>query len=362
MSETEVARNVEAASLTQMRDMDIDDVYTLMDVQLGERPGPRELYKRWEKQNWEAYAIDFSEDKPHWQALPPELKREVLFGMHAFFLGEVAVTDTLSPLVHAAPTEEDRQFLSTQLVDEARHAIFFERFFREVLEVDGIEGARQTPEVAPMLDPAERGYGRLFYRDLPEITDRVRLQPDDYAAWADGIVCYHMIIEGILALYGQRQLLKAARAFGILPGFRAGFTAVTRDESRHVNYGVFALRGANGMGLHDQMVETSKRLLDGACDLLTRPLEKIELPPQEIMDILPPEISEQSFMEEWGFPVHQLRKRYKNIGISKDAIDALERQWWDRIEGNLDEYEERFGEPHPARVEDEETGAVSSTM
>ncbi len=358
MADTDVARNVEAASLTDMRDMDIDDVYVLMDVQMGERPGPRELYKRWEKQNWEAYAIDFSEDKAHWQGLPDEFKREILFGLHAFFLGEVAVTDTLSPLVHAAPTEEDRQFLSTQLVDEARHAIFFDRVFQEILGVDGIDGARSTPEIAPMLDPQERGYGRLFYRDLPELTERVRREPESYPAWVDGIVCYHMIIEGVLALYGQRQLLKAARAFGILPGFRAGFTAVTRDESRHVNYGVFALRAAQGMGLHDQMVETSKRLLDGACDLLTRPLEKIELPPDEVMELLPPEIRDQSFMEEWRFPMEQLRKRYKNIGISADAIAELDKQWWDRIETNLDDYEDRFGEPHPARVDEDEAAVV----
>jgi len=69
--ESDTARAVEVADLNRMGDMNIDDVYVLMDVQLRERPGPRVLYQRWEKQNWAAYDIDFTEDKVHWQALPP---------------------------------------------------------------------------------------------------------------------------------------------------------------------------------------------------------------------------------------------------------------------------------------------------
>jgi ribonucleoside-diphosphate reductase beta chain len=354
MGDVDVARGVEAADLRGMGNMDIDDVYTLMDVQLRERPGPRMLYQRWEKQNWSAFDIDFTEDATHWPALPTEIRNELSYGLHAFFLGEIAVTDTLSPMVHAAPTDEDRQFLSTQLVDEARHAIFFERFFTEVMGVDGLEGAKRTPEIAKYLDAAERGYGTLFYNHLPAVTDHVRLHPEDYPAWVDSICLYHMLIEGMLALYGQRQILRAARLFGILPGFRAGFTAVTRDESRHVNYGVYALRRAVEQGLHDRIVDTAARHLDGPCDLLTRPLEKIVLPPDEIMELIPAELREETFMQAWAFPMHQLRKRLRAGGISSEAIDGLDRRWWARIEQNLDDYEREHGEPHPARLEQAE--------
>jgi len=54
-----------------------------------------------------------------------------------FFNGEDAVTDNLSPYIDAAPTEEQKYFLATQQVDEARHTVFFARFFREVLGVEG---------------------------------------------------------------------------------------------------------------------------------------------------------------------------------------------------------------------------------
>ena len=352
MSDTDVARTVEAASLKDMESMDIDNVYTLMDVQLGERPGPRELYQRWEKQNWESYAIDFTEDKQHWEALPDELKSELIFGLFAFFLGEAAVTDTLSPMVHAAPTDEDRQFLSTQLVDEARHTIFFDRFFREVVGVDGLEGARQVPEVERFVNPSERGYGILFYDVLPAVTDAVRLDPGDYGKWVDSIVLYHMLIEGMLALYGQRQLLQAARAFGVLPGFRSGFTAVTRDESRHVNYGVYALRIAIGRGLHDRIVDFTLDNMDPCCDLLTLQPDKIEVPSDEIRAMIPEQLQQQSFWEGWAFPIFQLRKRLRSAGIQAEALDRMEQRWWQRTTANVAEYEQTFGELHPASQED----------
>ena len=50
------------------------------------------------------------------------------------------------------------------------------------------------------------------------------------------------------------------------------------------------------------------------------------------------------------FPIMQLRKRLRSAGVRQDALDALERQWWARRDANFDDYEARFGEPHPVRV------------
>ena len=170
MSDTDVARTVEAADLKQMSDMDIEDVYTLMDVQLRDRPGPRELYYRWERQNWSAGDIDLTQDKADWQTLPEMLRTEILGIFLAFFLGEAVVTDTLSPLVHAAPTDEDRQFLSTQLVDEARHTIFFERFFNEVIDMSFDDAKREASRYG-LTNTTSYGYGKVFYVDLVEATE-----------------------------------------------------------------------------------------------------------------------------------------------------------------------------------------------
>ena len=51
-----------------------------------------------------------------------------------FFYGEDAVAANLSPYIDAAPREEQKYFLATQQVDEARHAVLFSRFMREVAE------------------------------------------------------------------------------------------------------------------------------------------------------------------------------------------------------------------------------------
>src|SRR5437762_10795307 len=102
MTDTDVARTVEAAGLKEMTSMDVDNVYLLMDVQLRERPGPRELYKRWEKQNWVVHDLDWTKDKEDWSTLPDEIKGEVVYGLQAFFLGEVCVTETLRSEEHTS--------------------------------------------------------------------------------------------------------------------------------------------------------------------------------------------------------------------------------------------------------------------
>ena len=141
MSQTpDVVERVEGASLSEMRNVDIDDVYVQMDWVLQQRATPMDLYHRWEKQNWSTQDLDFAEDKQHWSDMTgvfEGFRTELQRTFTLFFIGEQAVTDTLSPLVHAAPDEPSRIFLSTQIVDEARHSVFFSRFFEQVVGVSG---------------------------------------------------------------------------------------------------------------------------------------------------------------------------------------------------------------------------------
>ncbi len=95
-----------------------------------------DLYERWEHSNWRATAIDFSVDKVEWREKFSDLERRAALWNYAmFFHGEDAVADDLSPFIDAAPREEQKYFLATQQVDEARHAVFFKRFMEEVVEV-----------------------------------------------------------------------------------------------------------------------------------------------------------------------------------------------------------------------------------
>src|SRR6516165_8258612 len=92
-----------------------------------------DLYARWEQGNWRATEIDFSRDREQWQRAFTEFERRAaLWTYSMFFHGEDSVADNLSPYIDAAPKEEQKYFLATQQVDEARHAVLFARFIRGV--------------------------------------------------------------------------------------------------------------------------------------------------------------------------------------------------------------------------------------
>ena len=63
------------------------------------------------------------------------------------FVGEQRVAAELGPMMRAAPDEDMRLFLCTQIADEARHVAFFNRFYTEVgvLEPSGSKSASPRP-------------------------------------------------------------------------------------------------------------------------------------------------------------------------------------------------------------------------
>ena len=91
-----------------------------------------------------------------------------------FFHGEDAVADDLAPFIDAAPREEQKYFLATQQVDEARHAIFFKRFMHEVVgRGDGSIARRRCAPTEPELT---WGFRKTFAL-LDEITGALRARP-----------------------------------------------------------------------------------------------------------------------------------------------------------------------------------------
>ena len=77
-----------------------------------------------------------------------------MYGLVSFFIGEQKVAEELGPMMRAAPTEEMRIFLCTQIADEARHVRFFNRFYDEVGRARGGQppgppgGDERAPEPA----------------------------------------------------------------------------------------------------------------------------------------------------------------------------------------------------------------------
>src|SRR6201995_2097916 len=202
--------------------------------------GYGELYDLWERQQWQTHALDFSQDREHWhERLSTEERSQRMSGLSSFFIGEQKVAEELGPIMRAAPTEDQKIFLCTQIADEARHVRFFELFYREVgvLESDGL--STMLTETSQHLND---NFGRLFDEMLGARTERLSREPEDTEALVEAVALYHMVIEGILALTGQHFIMDFNERENTLPGFVEGFGNVARDEHRHVAFGSVFLR------------------------------------------------------------------------------------------------------------------------
>jgi ribonucleotide reductase beta subunit family protein with ferritin-like domain len=194
-----------------------------------------DLYRRWEEGNWKATEIDFSEDRKGWESLNEIQTKSALWTYSMFFYGEDAVTDGLSPYIEAAPKEEQKYFLATQQVDEARHAVFFSRFFNEVI------GAGDTLASGLAFTEAQLGWGyRNVFERLERMADELT-RDRSLPKFAQAITLYHMIIEAALAQPGQHYIEDFFAKAGTMPGFSEGMGNVSRDEQRHIGFGVKVL-------------------------------------------------------------------------------------------------------------------------
>lgn len=341
----EAVGRVEAASVAQLREVDIEDVYRQMDWLLESRPTPMDLYHRWERQNWSTQDLTFTEDARQWASMTDfleSLRAELQRTMTLFFIGEQAVTGTLSPLVHAAPDEASRIFLSTQLVDEARHTVFFSRFFDEVVGIKG--GLSAALEV--LRDDVVAGFTVIFDNDLVAKTEAVRTDPSDYGAWIEAVTVYHLIVEGMLALTGQKYLLRTVREMGILPDFYSGFTAVARDESRHVNFGVRAVleAGTRDLALLDRVAGVVDELLEPACRIVAAPDRRFTFKPAES----PPNLRINPY-EVRSFSLDSLTKRLRVAGLSPEFCRHVTERGIRCYQAAWAEYEDIHSEEHPYR-------------
>lgn len=228
---------------------------------------PQQLYELWEKQHWLSHEIDFTTDKDHWANLTDEEREWFVWGLSSFFIGEERVTTQFSGLVMAYEDESEEAFLATQQVDEARHAQFFDRFYREVI---GIEGETWDERLGRVREELNDAFVRLFDEELVAANQRLIANPKDMDAKVDYCTTYHMVIEGTLALTGQNFILDYLERNELLPGFREGFGKVARDEHRHVAYGTWFLKEKCGSdpAMAERLRSTLHELLPVASGVL----------------------------------------------------------------------------------------------
>jgi ribonucleoside-diphosphate reductase beta chain len=233
-------RQIEGAALEEVLNVDIDDVIEYAHKDLKSLPDYTTLYRKYLKQRWDVYDLDFSQDKVDWDEKMTEAERQSFLAIASgFHHGERQVEIEL-PVFMIGAGEEEKLHISAQIEDEARHTVFFDRFYREVVGLQGDDIMDILDASFPWVSETFVGpFGLLAYQ-----ADEVRRNPYDERARVRYGTTYFLWIEGVLALSVMKVTLSYARWRGFLPAYYTGFTATCRDESRHVQGGMKYLQDA----------------------------------------------------------------------------------------------------------------------
>jgi ribonucleoside-diphosphate reductase beta chain len=229
---------IEGGDLNGLGRADIDDVLDYVHVPMTRLPGYRSLYDRYLRQRWNVNELDFTEDRTDWtERMTDDSRNSFLSIASGFHHGERQVAVELAPLLFGVP-EDYKVFLTSQLEDEARHTVFFDRFYRDVVGLEG-DGIMEVLDGSwPFIQETFVGpFGLLAY-----LTDDLRRDPYDKHLQMKYATTYMIWIEGVLALAVMKITLNYARDFRVLPAFYTGFTATCRDEARHVQGGMRFVR------------------------------------------------------------------------------------------------------------------------
>lgn len=295
-----------------------------------------DLYYRWERQQWSIVTVDPGRDRAVWQTLTTFMRQQLLTALAELEVGEETVTRTLGAMTDHPPTEDDRIFLCTQMADEARHARFFQAYLRDAC---GVSPAEQEGQALA----AAADFAQVFTPKLASVTAAAR-DGDDPGAWYRALVYYHLIGEGVLAATALRSTASLARRLN-LSAFAEGLTNVTRDESRHVSFGVRAAAAGVDSGYAQVIADTHDEAIGRAAWVLVGPSRYNPVP--AIRQALTSRAAQLADVLDTG--EQRLLKQLRLVGLAgmcERAADA----WRTGVDAALDAYEDRWHAPHPIRA------------
>jgi ribonucleoside-diphosphate reductase beta chain len=214
------------------------------------------IYRKYEKAIrgvWNAKDLDFSQDAADWQGIDEAQRRGLLGVTVRFLAGEQAVTDELVPMLaaaHALSRYDWTMFLSTFLMEEAKHSEFF------MLWHDQVVGVLEPDEVAAhflvrsaTVDPTGRFRVKdLLHEGLPQYGDRLMdaIRDGDTAgieiAFVRFAAAYNAFAEGVLTMPSYEIVIDTTLMWDAFPALREGFRRILADEGRHITFGTAACR------------------------------------------------------------------------------------------------------------------------
>lgn len=311
--------------------IDVQDITESAETLCSLLPTSRDLYYRWERQQWSVAELHIGREADAWRRLRPFSRGELFNALAELEVGEVCVTATLSSLVDRAPTKDDQIYLATQLADEGRHVRFFQTYLNDAA------GA----ETATLAESAD--YTQSFAPELTRITAAV-WQQNSRQSWYEALVYYHLVTEGVLAataLRGARQEAKRLQ----LPILVEGLTNVTRDESRHVSFGILAARQGVQAGYGDTITNAYLQGLQLAALVLVAPRRRQQIPALRTALMARARQLEERFVVARERAIRQLT----NIGLA-DRVDQAAAVWDEARTHALNAYEQTWGTMHPIRM------------
>jgi hypothetical protein len=124
--------------------------------------------------------------------------------------------------------------------------------------------------------------------------------------FAQAITLYHLVVEGTLAQPGQHFIEDFFTKEGTMPGFSAGMVNVSRDEQRHIGFGVKIL---------SELLAESDECKAAVVELLR------EVLPYSVAVFVPPNW-DREYTESYGFTLEEIfafglrlvRQRWRMIG------------------------------------------------
>ncbi|MFJ1702301.1 ribonucleotide-diphosphate reductase subunit beta [Kitasatospora sp. NPDC088346] len=295
-----------------------------------------DLYRRWERQQWSVAEVNPRRDAAGWQALRPFSQEQLLGSLAELEVGEVCVTQTLGSLTDHPQTEDDRIYLCTQMADEARHVRFFQTYIEDACGVPLHEQEGRELEAAA-------DYATVFAPELTRVTSEVRVDGSP-EAWYRALVYYHLITEGVLAATALRTTRFLAKRLR-LAALEEGLTNVTRDESRHVSFGLRAATDGVNNGYREIITDSHFEAVDMAAWVLIGPARHNPSP------AIPAALASRAAQLQGSVDIgrERLLKQLRIIGLP-ELVERVDQAWSAGIDKALDAYQARWDAPHPIRA------------
>jgi ribonucleoside-diphosphate reductase beta chain len=214
------------------------------------------VYRKYQKairKFWSVEDLDFTQDALDWGAIDDDQRRGLLGVTVRFLAGEQNVTNELVPMLAAAQTLRRFDwtvYLSTFLMEEAKHAEFFMRWHDKVVGVLEPEEVAQhflvrgktiDPsgrfEVRDVLHEALPYYGRRLLETTLEGTEA-----EIERAFVAFSAAYNAFVEGVLTMPSYEIVIDTTTSWNAFPTLRQGFRLILMDEGRHITFGTYACR------------------------------------------------------------------------------------------------------------------------